>query len=311
MKDNNLKNTATGQTSKVLIPVDFSSNDPLSVKVGFELAKRLEQEAVLLHASVIASPMIEPQFPDDFNGIDNESAELEEIELDNEIHEIDSKNFTALSRDINILQKKGELPELKYSTALTPGMPEETIAAFCEENPVSVIVMTTRGRERRNEELVGSVTAEVIDHSFAPVMSVPESYTFEGFQNIINICAFCFCDEGDFQALTKLMNMFHNPKVKIYLFPANDKIKGNELNERLSSFSKRLSETYSNSSFVAPTLAEKFNFREETEKYFKENSIQMTLVPNRKRNAIARFFHPGLAHKILYEIDFPMLAIPV
>lgn len=295
----------------MLIPVDFSQNGFLSVSVGFELARRLASNVTLIHASMVAPPAFTPQFPDDFNGIDNEEMEYEEVEMENEIHTIDVRSMDELKKKISMLQATGKLPDIKYKTVLAPGMPEEVISEYCSASSPKVVVMATRSREKRQEELIGSVTAEVIDHAFAPVLTVPEDYTFIGFKEIVRICAFCHFDQGDFEAVRKLMDMFNMPEVKIWLFPASDKIKGLKCIHELHLLQDKLKAAFPNADFVVDNMEYGKNNRIEAESLFEKESIQMILAPNRHRNAISRFFNPGLAHKILYEIDFPMLAIPV
>lgn len=303
--------TSAGNSKNVLIPVDFSQKKDISILVGFELARRLGLEVTLLHATAIAMPGIYPVFPDDFTGLDNEAAEIEEIELENEMHQSDEAAFGRLKKEIDALQKEGNLPDVAYETALAPGMPEEVIAEYCTMRAPAVVVMATRGMDKRQEELIGSVTAEVIDNYTAPVFTVPENYSFPGFKAIVNICAFCNFDDGDFKAVQALMEMFGNPDVKIYLFPANDKLKGASLSDALDSLCGRLAAAYPNATFLKSQVADIRNLRDDAESLFARESIQMILAPNKKRNALSRLFHPGLAHKILYEIDFPMLAIPV
>lgn len=300
----------TGSGASVLIPVDFSPKGILSVKVGFELARRLNTNVCLIHASVFPDPAIVPQFPEDFNGMDNENVEIEEAEISEEVHEQDLHSMEIIKKKIKELQKSGDLPDLSFKSVIAPGMPEEVISEYCNENPPSVVVMATRGLSKRMEELVGSVTAEVIDHCVAPVMTVPEDYTFNGFKEIVRICVFCNFDEGDYESVSHLMKMFDNPEVKIYLFPANNKIKNKDKVVTLENLQSRLKMDFPNSEFLIGYNGDG-NLRIEAEKFFIQESIQMILAPNHKRNALSRFFNPGLAHKILYEIDFPMLAIPV
>ena len=311
MQDNLKKNTTTGDSAKVLIPVDFSPKGDLALKVGFELARRLNNTVELIHASAIAEPTAFVPYSDDFGVMDYENTDIEEMELSTEIHEIDVHGMDRLKKEIKTLQEKGEIPQLKFDSVIAPGMPEEVIAEYCAVSPPEVIVMATRCRQKRQEELIGSVTAEVIDHSIAPVFTVPEDYTFIGFKEIVRICAFCYFDDGDFKAIDKLMTMFNRPEVKIYLFPASVKIKGNEADNLLLSLQSRLQKEFPNSDFQIGKTAGSGKLREEAESLFITEKIQMILAPNRKRNAISRLFNPGLAHKILYEIDFPMLAIPV
>jgi len=41
------------------------------------------------------------------------------------------------------------------------------------------------------------------------------------------------------------------------------------------------------------------------------HNFDLVVVPNRRRNAFSRLFNPGLAHKLLFRTDIPMLVIPV
>ena len=295
----------------MLIPVDFSSKGLLAVSVGFELARRLGCGVDLIHASVVPVPDMAPQFPDDFNGLDNEEAEFNEIEMEQEVHSIDVSSMDKLRKKLLAMQQAGELPDIRFDTVLAPGMPEEVIAEYCELTPPRVVVMATRGREKRQEELIGSVTAEVIDHAVAPVLTVPEDYSFHGFREIVRICAFCHFDQGDFEAVSRLMDLFSMPEVKIWLFPATDKVKGLKCMHELHLLQAKLKEAFPNAEFIVDNAEYGKNIRVEAEDLFVKESIQLILAPNRHRNALSRFFSPGLAHKILYEIDFPMLAIPV
>lgn len=304
-------NTTTGNSGNVLIPVDFSPKSNLSIKVGFELARRLNREVTLLHASVVANPALGPEFPDDFVGMELENNEIEEMEMEQVIHSSDEKLFSDLKRAIESMQKKKELPFIKFEMVLSQGMPEEVISEFSSDHDPEVIVMACRGRQKRHLDLIGSVTAEVIDNCVATVMTVPEEYTFSGFKGIVRICALCNLDEGDFDCISKLMKMFDSPEVSIYLFPANDKIKEDKITIELDSLQNKLKSSFPKSEFIIGYTGRTSNFREEIEKLFADEEIQMILAPNRKRNVISRLFNPGLPHKILYEVDIPLLAIPV
>ena len=39
--------------------------------------------------------------------------------------------------------------------------------------------------------------------------------------------------------------------------------------------------------------------------------FDLIIVPNKKKNIFSRFFNPGVAHKVLFQTDIPMLVIPV
>ena len=303
--------SSAGSSTDVLIPVDFSPKQNLSLEVGFKLAERLNSSVTLIHASIVPEPMIIPQFPDDFNGMDNENTQIEEMEMEEEVDKINKGSMSDLERRLRLMQTEGKLPAVKFDNIISPGMPEEVIKEYCLMSPPKIVVMATRGIEKRKEELVGSVTAEVIDQAVAPVFTVPEDYDFPGLKAIERICLFCYFEEYDVTAVSKLMELFSTPNLKIILFPATDKIKGEALQSKMKNLVSQLENLYPGSEFLASEIDMSCNLRDNAETMFRRESIQMILVPNKKRNAILRFFNPGLAHKILYEIDFPLLAIPV
>jgi nucleotide-binding universal stress UspA family protein len=43
----------------------------------------------------------------------------------------------------------------------------------------------------------------------------------------------------------------------------------------------------------------------------KNLNIDLIVVPNKRKNVFARFFNPGLAHRILTNADLPLLVIRV
>ena len=42
-----------------------------------------------------------------------------------------------------------------------------------------------------------------------------------------------------------------------------------------------------------------------------QHSFDLIVVPNRKKNVFSRIFNPGLAHRLLFQADIPMLVIPI
>ncbi|MDE6288412.1 MAG: universal stress protein, partial [Muribaculaceae bacterium] len=50
---------------------------------------------------------------------------------------------------------------------------------------------------------------------------------------------------------------------------------------------------------------------EELEKLQSERKFDLIVVPNRRRNVLTRMFNPGIANRLLFHADIPMLVIPV
>lgn len=301
---------ATGIGTGVLVPVDFSPKDTLALQVGFALAARFGLGVKILHASPVPTQGLFPQFPDQYNGLDNTEGLLEEVELEGEISDIDREGIRKIRRAVDAGIKNGNLPNIRYDAFSAPGMPEEVIGTYCELKHPAAVVMATRSIAKRREELIGSVTAEVIDSCRVPVFTIPENYHFDGFKEIRRLVAFCYLEGGDARGIETLMSMFGNPEVKIYLFPATDKGSPAAIDSKMESLYDELRTSYPNVEFEK-VPADGSDLKKVALKMFDTDHIQMIVAPNRKRNAFARFFHPGLPHRILFEKDIPMLAIPV
>lgn len=211
--------------------------------------------------------------------------------------------------NIKKLQNEGELSDIRFSTQVSQGLPEEVISEYCRVSPPGLIVMATRGKRRREADMIGSVTAEVLDTCRVPVFTVPENISFIGVENITRLIFFCNMDQKDIYSIDSLMSMFDCPKVDVTLIPVSDapdesvKRKVNELQAFLSS-------KYPIAEFDAVTLTKK-NFRQDLETTVESRGIQLLIVPNKKTNIFSRLFKPGIAHRILFERDMPMLALPV
>ena len=166
---------------------------------------------------------------------------------------------------------------VKYTTLLQAGIPEDEILNYCREQHPGIVLMSTRGISRKEEELIGSVTAEVLD-----------------------LC--------DVPALEKLMHTFNSPEIDVWLMPVTHRHAAT-VQQLLDSLYERLSNAWPNATFhEAPLLDAKIDSQLET--FIKENQIELIIAPNRRASILTRLFRPSVAHQCLFTIDIPMLALP-
>lgn len=296
-----------GGGNTLLIPVDFSPSSMLAVKVGFYLAKKLDLEPVILHA------YLTPQFtPTDYyeNQIDPiELPEVTEIEEEIDLKNIASSQLSKFKKQVNIAIGERKVVNVKFSTTLLEGVAEQVINEYCRQNKPQLLVMSTRGVDRKESDLVGSVTAEVIDSCRVPILTVPDNYMPREVEGIKKIALFCTFTPFDAVTVRALMRMFNYPQCEVWLIPANESNLSRQ-DARLDKLNSYLSETYPTAVFHSHKR-EKGKFDDNMRDFLDENKIDMIIVPNKKSNAISRFFHPTLAHKILFERDIPLLVLPV
>lgn len=296
----------TGMGNKLLIPVDFSPASILSVKIGFYLANKFQVEPVILHAFL--APLFNPQSNSSLDDV-SEMTEVENAVEENDIRKISSAKLLKFKNDVKALQTQNIIPNIEFSTILLEGVPEQTIQEYCREHQPMLVVMATRGINKKGEDLVGSVTAEVIDSCRVPVLSIPENFDINNLNNSKEIALFCNFTPFDTVTVRGLMKTFDYPACDISLIPVNEKI-SDDVDRKLLSLKKYLTDIYPTAHFKAEKIDVR-DFESTLKNFIDKNKIQLIIVPNKKTSAISRFFKPTLAHKLLFEKDSLLLALPV
>lgn len=301
----------SGTSGNLLIPIDFSTYSMLSCRVGLQLAKRLSLHPVLLHTYVTpyfggnlafseAADVLEPG---------NMGNEIAEMQAERDLRTESEKQMDDFRRKIENAQADGRLPRVKFSTTVSEGVPEEVIAEYCRLTPPALIVMATRGKSKKEEELVGSVTAEVLDTCRVPVFAIPENYHFTSVEAIRKLVFFCNLDQHDIVSVDTLMRMFDYPEVDVTLVPVNERA-GKNIADKVQALCDYFNSNYPTARFSSEIFPSK-TFRTEFEEFVKTSGTELLIVPNKKKNIISRLFNPGIAHKLLFERDMPILALPV
>lgn len=294
-----------GMSPTLLIPVDFSSHSKLAVEVGFDLAARLHLTPVLLHAFV--TPYFQGQI--DAENPDNGIEEMDNAQLELNLEQQATVELDRLKSNIRRRILDGTLPKLEFKSELREGVPEEVILQYSRKTPPSFIVMATRGASRRSRELIGSVTAEVLDSCRVPLFIVPENKTMPAIRDINKVVFFCNLDQQDILAMDTFQRMFSYPDdAEIYLVSVNPR--ATVVAKKLDGLKHYFTENYPTSVFHALPLNIAGDFRGDFEKVMERHQIQLLVVPNRRRNIFQRLFNPSVAHRLLFEKDVPMLALP-
>lgn len=300
-----------GASGVILIPVDFSANSLLACRAGFELARKLSLHPVLLHAYM--SPYFAGNMTygnDDGTGLSPVFG-LDAVEVEEEIdmQKESDKMMKTFRRKLDAALKEAGLDDVEYSVSMNEGIPEEVILEYCRLTPPSLVVMATRGVDKKGEELVGSVTAEVLDSCRVPVFTIPENFDFTSIDSIKKLVYFCNLDQHDIISVDTLMRTFEYPEVDVTLIPVNERV-GDGIKEKVKMLCDYFNKSYPTAHFSTEVFPSK-DFRDDFENFERQAGIQLMIVPNKKKNIFSRLFNPGIAHKLLFERDMPLLALPV
>lgn len=287
--------------NKVLIPVDFSNYSMKACEFGFNFAQDISAEVVLLH--VYFTPIYATSLP--YGDVFNYQLSDEE-NVRNILQKVHS-DLNALSDKIKEKVASGEFPNVKYTCILREGIPEEEILRYSKEINPRIIIMGTRGKNQKDIDLIGSVTAEVIERSRVAVLAIPENIPFKQFKDVKRIAFITNFDQRDliaFDSLINSMKVFHFSVSLIHLSDVKDtwdEIKLGGIREYFHKQYPQLDIHYD--------VVQNDDFLNSLDAYIKTNQIDIITLTSYKRNIFSRLFNPGIARKMIFHSDTPILVI--
>ncbi len=288
--------------SRILIPVDFSDYSLKACKIGFNMAKELNAKVKILH--VYFNPYYPTALPiaEAFAYQGKEEKEFQKI-----IEKVE-KNIQNLCKTIDERIASGEFPAVNYSYVLKEGLPEEEIVNFTKEYKPTLIIMGTRGKDQKDADLIGSVTAEVIEMTKIPLITIPENTAFDDFKKVNHIGFLTNFSQRDLIAFDQMAKLFEPYKIKISIIHISikkvdkwDEIKLEGIKTYFSKQYPQLELDYQliNTGDMLMSLDE----------YVKNDSIEVLALTTSKRNVFARMFSPSIPRKMLFHSDTPMLVL--
>ena len=288
--------------NRILIPIDFSDYSLQACRLGFDFAASQQAEVVLLHT------FLSPFTMGSLSLAETISYELKESEEHKMLFAKANREMSDFCEKVRQLMDEGNLPSVPFIYRVCEGVPEDTIILMAKELDPSLIVMGSRGKTRKEIDLIGSVTAEVVDYGNFPVFAVPEGFTHAHMNEIKNVAFFTNFDQQDLISLDTFMRLFEKYSFGIMFFHLTEKSDAwTEI--KLAGIRDYCQSHYPGREIGYKIVGEE-NFLDNVERLFQESAIDVMVVPNRKRNIFARLFNPSIAHKMLFHTDTPLIAIP-
>ena len=288
--------------NEVLIPVDFSDYSLTACEFGFRLADDLDCTVKLLHA------FFTPFYPASVPFGDSFTLQATDKDIYKDVKAKTENEMAALVSRIESEIAAGSIPDVSYKTVLVEGLPEEEIISYSKKMRPTAIVMGTRGRNAKDLDLIGSVTAEVMEGCRTPIFAIPEGTTMRGLSAMKRIVFMTNFQEREFKAFDIMMKFLKPYPLKIYL--AHIAKKEDVWNEiKLSGIQKRFAELYPQVETAYKLIDQNEGLEESLEKFVDENKIDLISLSSSRRNIFARMFNPGIARRMLFHSDTPLLVI--
>ncbi|MCM1356480.1 MAG: universal stress protein [Staphylococcus sp.] len=297
---------------EILVPVDFSKSSMLACQLAFHIAALHKARIKLLHSyfdpivTNSASLQLTDSMTFDGEGINA----IEQIEEDKELSAICKKQMADFETELREKIKDGLIPPVVFTSEISEGLPEEVINDHASAKHPLLIVMGTRGSDKQNRDMLGSVTAEVLDSCRSTIFTVPESLRFKKIDEIREVVYLASTKQQDILALDALYRLLPETSLSITLASLPSKKKPHGDTAALANLLEYCRKNYPAHSFKTVQLSlshevEDFNGLDE------KLHVDVIAVPTPRKNIFARLFNPTLAHKLLFHSDIPMLSIPV
>lgn len=288
-------------SNKVLIPVDFSNYSLKACEFGFNFAHNIGAEVVLLH--VYFTPIYATSLP--YGDVFNYQLTDEE-NVKNILQKVHA-DLNSLSDKVKDKVASGEFPNVKYTCVLREGIPEEEVLRYAKENRPRIIVMGTRGKNQKDIDLIGSVTAEVIERSRVPVLAIPENTPFKQFSEVKRVAFITNFDQRDLIAFDSLISSLKPFEFSVSLIHLSDvQDTWNEI--KLGGIKEYFQKQYPLLD-ISYNVVKNDDFLNSLDNYIKSNHIDIIALTSYKRNIFSRLFNPGIARKMIFHSDTPLLVI--
>lgn len=274
----------------ILVPIDFSEFTERTCEIGFRTATHLDTSLQLLYSICIPTLSF---------------TAYSEEEILNQIVQ-SGKDIDNLADNVCEKIAQNLLPNVSFSYFLKEGLPEEEIIETATKIRPELVVMGTRGKNQKEYDLIGSVTAEVIEHCCVPVLAIPESVFAEkiSFKNVLFATNF---DDRTLISFDKMMNLIG--KLSFKLFFTHFESRKDAWNEiKLSGIKHYFSLNYPNIETDYSIISDKSgDILVGFDNFVKEHDISLIVLNTHRRNLFAQLFNPSIARKMVFHARTPIL----
>lgn len=289
----------------LLVPTDFSSQSLHAVKGALKLASLLQEEAMVIYA--FSDPLTGMASPttDELSVVNKEMEQVATMEM---LHGESDRLMTQLAEHLREEIAHENLPPVRFKTQVDQGIAEDVILSASKQLKPSLIVMGTRGAGQKAADLIGSVTAEVMDNSTFPVLSIPGDIPHFTSQLPQKVALIGEKGTGLVDTLKFLKNLFPEKRFEITII--NLITRNSPSGPEKENFLKGFQSLFPEYSFNLISIGLK-NLLSGFDSIQTEEKFEFLLLPSRRKNFFSRLFNPGPAHRLLFHTDLPMLVYPL
>ena len=265
----------------IIIPFDMTETAFKAVKVGFNLAHKIGKEIVFLHV-------------------------LKESQS-----EFDPEKIKTTIEKLNPVPNK-----VSYRIVVKKGVPETKIAQYAEKQQAFLIIMCTRTNEKKIQDLIGSVTSEVMRITERPVLAIPESFSSDDITTLNKIA---------YASSLKSMHDLEHIDLLSTIFPIDNKslniihsVKENENITTDGQYVNTLVEAYPSVNISSKALVydDQSSASTAISEYITNSDVELIVIKKHHRRVFLPLISTQFALKVLFrsereEKNIPIIQLPV
>lgn len=285
---------------KILVPVDYSECSGLATRYALKIAQLADAEIIIFHAFYSpAYDLIE------LTGNKSTQKKLRE-EVTQKLLETESVKMEDYVQSLTGHKEYKNFNRDKLSTHILPGLAKDEIQKMAWEYQPDLVVMGTRGKDKRQNSILGSITEIIIKKLKFPVLAVPENYSFVEGKNDSNIVFLTDYDESDFVSIRKLMGFARLLDLTIYCLHVGTKTDKWE-KMKMNGLKAYFLSSYQEVDVECELLEQTENFLQSVDQYIRDRGINIISLTTRKRNIFEKVFKPSITRRLFYHTNVPLL----
>lgn len=269
---------------RILVPVDFSDCSRNALRGAVNFGRLINAELILMHAYHVPVPHVEA----------GASAIVQPL--------MEGYEENVQSEFQTLLKQVPELDELIYEYRCVHGFATDAIHSLVSSEPVDLIIMGTKGASGFLEQLIGSITAQVMKESKCPVLAIPANADLKSVSRI----AFATDNQPvkDKQVFGPLVAMAETYSAEIHVLnilkDESERVDlDNGVMRELLPENVRHSYHYASNPSIEKGIMD----------YIRDKDIQLIGVLPRHHSIMERIFTTSLTEKLAFHTTIPLLAM--
>lgn len=300
MKNSEQSSQEDDEKGILLMPVDFSEYTIKLCELGFQMAAVMGLRVIVYHAYTVQKTVMATM---EVYETKRDEANLKQMEA-----QVNEK-MNHLRSLIEEEMASNKIPRVEYCSMMHEGIPEEKILDFAEAVKPVAIVMGTRGCSQKDLDLIGSVTAEVMERADVPVFTVPQNTHFMGLSGVRHLACSTNFDDGDLEKYDKLFHYISeglfSSDVTIHFIHYESK------NDVWALIKLKGLKAYFLEKYPMLTIDVHLlngpDILTAYDEFIKNNNVDVISLTTHRRSLFTRMFNPSMARKIVFHTNTPMI----